>query len=40
VDDSYAQGFIDQKPNLRSVYELSPLNKVLRERQQPEVQGL
>ena len=40
VDDAYKLGFFDKKPNLGTIFDLSALNTVLRERQLPEAKGL
>jgi NitT/TauT family transport system substrate-binding protein len=40
ADDAYALGFLDTKPDLTNIYDLSLLNKVLREKGLPAVEGL
>jgi NitT/TauT family transport system substrate-binding protein len=40
ADDAYALGFLDKNPDLKSIYELSSLNKVLGEKNLTEVRGL
>jgi NitT/TauT family transport system substrate-binding protein len=40
ADDAYALGFLPQKPDLATIYDLTLLNKILREKQLSEVKGL
>jgi NitT/TauT family transport system substrate-binding protein len=40
ADDAFALGFLDKKPDLSNLYDLTLLNKVLGERQAPLVKGL
>ena len=40
ADDAAALGFLDRSPDLTNIYNLTFLNKVLRERQLTEVKGL
>ncbi len=40
ADDAFALGFLDKKPDLANIYQLSLLNKVLAERGVPLVKGL
>lgn len=39
ANDAYELGFLDKKPNLANIYDLSLLNKVLKEKGKPEVKG-
>jgi sulfonate transport system substrate-binding protein len=40
ADDAFALGFLDKKPDLSNLYDLALLNKVLKEKNLPEVKGL
>ena len=40
VDDAAKLGFLQKKPDLSLIHDLTALNKVLRERNLPEVKGL
>jgi NitT/TauT family transport system substrate-binding protein len=40
ADDAYKVGFYPKKPDLANIYELGALNKALKEKDLPEVQGL
>jgi NitT/TauT family transport system substrate-binding protein len=40
ADDAAALGFLEKKPDLSSIYDLTLLNKVLKDRNLPEVKGL
>jgi NitT/TauT family transport system substrate-binding protein len=40
ADDAHALGFLDRKPDLSNIYDLALLNKVLTDKQLPEVKGL
>jgi len=40
ADDAFALGFLEKKPDLTNIYNLSFLNKVLKDRQLAEVKGL
>jgi NitT/TauT family transport system substrate-binding protein len=40
ADDAYGLGFLEKNPNLGAIYDLAPLNRVLKEKQLPEVRGL
>jgi NitT/TauT family transport system substrate-binding protein len=40
ADDAYALGFLDQKPELKDIYDLGLLNEVLKEKGEKEVEGL
>ena len=40
AEDAHALGFLDKNPDLSTIYDLTLLNKVLREKQQTEVKGL
>ncbi|MGE0058730.1 MAG: sulfate ABC transporter substrate-binding protein, partial [Dehalococcoidia bacterium] len=40
ADDAFALGFLEKNPNLSTIYDLTALNKVLKEKQLAEVKGL
>jgi NitT/TauT family transport system substrate-binding protein len=40
AEDAFALGFLDKNPNLSTIYDLTALNKVLKEKQLAEVKGL
>lgn len=40
AEDAHALGFLEKNPDLSNIYDLSLLNKVLKDRQLPEVKGL
>ncbi|MGE3983473.1 MAG: ABC transporter substrate-binding protein [Dehalococcoidia bacterium] len=40
ADDAFALGFLERNPNLSTIYDLTALNKVLKEKQLAEVKGL
>ncbi len=40
ADDAYALGFLQSKPDLKNIYDLTLLNKILREKGLKEVEGL
>ena len=40
ADDAYALGFLDKKADLSNFYDLTALNKVLKEKKLTEVKGL
>lgn len=40
ADDAHALGFLDKKPDLSNIYDLTLLNRVLTDKQLPEVKGL
>jgi NitT/TauT family transport system substrate-binding protein len=39
ANDAYALGFLDKKPDLPNIYDLTLLNKILAEKSQPPVKG-
>lgn len=40
ADDAFALGFLEKNPNLSTIYDLTALNRVLKEKQLAEVKGL